>query len=258
MQLLGRKKSSPEARARALQFANYVKPKGTLTPKTPPVDWYSEVYSWPMYSNDTLGDCVCAALGHLQNLWSKYATGVENVIPDSEIVAAYNVLSPQNDGVDMLTALQYMESTGIDGHKIAAYVALEPGNIAQAQLCIELFGAVFIGIEIPDAITSAPNMLNVPWDPPAGVSTTSGKWAPDPNNGHCIIAPGYLTGGSMGTHFPIVTWGQLTRMSESFYQTYSDEAYGVISADWIKKNGVSPSGFDLKALLADRAAIANA
>ena len=40
-------------------------------------------------------------------------------------------------------------------------------------------------------------------------------------------------------------------MTWSFWDTYCDEAYGVISLDWIAKNQQAPSGLDLTALLAD-------
>lgn len=250
---LGRKKSIPDRRT--LRFRDYLT-LGRLTPEKPPVDWYSEVYNWPMYSNDTLGCCVISALGHLGNLWSKYSTGVEGGPTDAEVVTAYKVLSPDDDGVDILTALQYMDKTGIGGHRIAAYVALDPGDLIQAKLCVDIFGAVLIGLELPDAITNAENMLGIQWDVPEGASTTSGEWAPDPNNGHCVILPGYLTSG-LGAHFPMVTWGQMAPMSDNFYQAYSDEAYGLVSADWLRLNGRSPSGYNISQLLADRAVIAN-
>jgi len=40
-----------------------------------------------------------------------------------------------------------------------------------------------------------------------------------------------------------MTWG--------FLDTYCDEAYAVLSQDWIEKSGLAPSNFDLTALQAD-------
>ena len=54
----------------------------------------------------------------------------------------------------------------------------------------------------------------------------------------------------------IVTWGALKPMSWGFYQAYMDEAYAVLSADWIsKKLKKAPPGFDIKTLDADLSAL---
>lgn len=243
---LGRKPSKPDNRT--LRFRDYVKP-GLLGP--PPLDagWYTEVYRWPMYANDSEGDCVIAAWGHLRNLWTKYATGIEGGPTLADILAVYNHLSPGNDGVDMLTALRYATKTGLGGKKIRAYAALTPGDVREAELCVSIFGAALIGLELPDAITNSSNMLEIPWAIPAGASTESGSWAPNPNSGHCVIAPGYR---EPHQNFEIVTWGAVIAMSDAFYNVMSDEAYLVISDEWIERNGKSPSGFDLEQLLLDR------
>ncbi len=48
-----------------------------------------------------------------------------------------------------------------------------------------------------------------------------------------------------------MTWGAVKAMSWQFYKAYSDEAYAVLSHDWIAKNGKAVAGFDLKTLEAD-------
>ncbi len=40
-------------------------------------------------------------------------------------------------------------------------------------------------------------------------------------------------------------------MTWSFYRTYCDEAFAILSPDWLDKKNVSPAGFDLAALLRD-------
>jgi hypothetical protein len=48
-------------------------------------------------------------------------------------------------------------------------------------------------------------------------------------------------------------------MSWQFYQTYMDEAFAVLSPDWISaKLGKAPSGFDMAALKQDLAAVTSA
>jgi hypothetical protein len=48
-------------------------------------------------------------------------------------------------------------------------------------------------------------------------------------------------------------------MSWQFYDAYADEAFAVLSGDWInKKVGTSPSGFNMAALQQDLAAVGKA
>lgn len=243
----GRKKSVPDSRT--LRFADYVKPKALAAPPKA-VNWYSEVSSWPMYANDTLGCCTISALGHAQNAWTKYATGVEAGPTRDQVINAYNKLSPKDDGVDMLTSLKYFAKTGIGGKKIAAYCQLDNGSLEQAKLAIELFGGVYFGLELPDAIVNAPDMLTIPWD------VASCGRVGDPNEGHAVWISGYETTDYF--FFDPITWAKRITMSGSAYQDWGDEVYAIVSPQWIAKNGLSPSGFDLAQLLSDRAAVAAA
>jgi hypothetical protein len=48
-------------------------------------------------------------------------------------------------------------------------------------------------------------------------------------------------------------------MSWQFFDAYMDEAFAVLSGDWIStKVGTSPSGFDMAALQKDLAAVTSA
>jgi hypothetical protein len=51
----------------------------------------------------------------------------------------------------------------------------------------------------------------------------------------------------------IVTRGELKSMAWDFYNAYADEAFAVLSQDFIEGSGGSPEGLDLKALRADLA-----
>jgi hypothetical protein len=243
---LGRKKSKPDSRT--LRFRDYFRP---LEFVPPPKDenWYGKVSSWNMYGNDQYGSCGMAALGHAQEAWTTYAEGIEAGPTLDQVLNAYNILSPHDDGVDMLTSLKFFAKTGIGGKKIAAYVALEPGNLEQAKLAIQLFGGVYFGLNLPDAITSAPDMLKIHWD-----VATCGKVG-DPNNGHAVWLSGYKS--SDFFFFEPITWGQRISMSATAYQDWGEECYAIVSPQWINKVGYSPSGFNLAQLLVDRAAIAS-
>ncbi len=52
----------------------------------------------------------------------------------------------------------------------------------------------------------------------------------------------------------VVTWGTVKAMSWGFYGTYCDEAYAVLSRDFLA-NRKTPAGFDFEQLQADLAVI---
>jgi len=131
-------------------------------------------------------------------------------------------------------------------------VQLEPKNDGQVRDAVYLFGACYIGVSLPDfAVKKNTDFLSIPWVvPPKGAV---GDAAPNPHNGHCIPAVAYDS-----RNVYVVTWGALKSMTWQFYETYMDEAYAVLSPDWISaKMKTSPSGFKMAALQADLSAVAS-
>ena len=78
-------------------------------------------------------------------------------------------------------------------------------------------------------------------DPKAAV----GSWG-----GHAVPVVAYDTEG-----LTCVTWGALKKMTWSFWLAYAEEAYAVVSEDFISANGLDPTGLDLSTLLADLTAV---
>ena len=204
-----------------------------------------------MMGNDSYGDCTCAAAGHMIEEWTAN-TGTEKTLADTQILAAYNHFAKGNAdaGANMLDVLNYWRKTGIGGDKITAFVQLEPKNDNEARDAINIFGNCYIGVALPNfAVTPGSNFLATPWVlPPQGAV---GNAAPNANNGHCIPAVAYDT-----RNLYVVTWGAIKSMSWQFYDAYMDEAFAVLSPDWISaKVGTSPSGFNMAALRQDLAAV---
>ena len=57
---------------RTLQFARYL--DQTALPAPPAtLDDTKGVASWPMYANDRIGDCTCAAAAHMVEVWTTLA-----------------------------------------------------------------------------------------------------------------------------------------------------------------------------------------
>jgi hypothetical protein len=237
-------KKPPVVDKRTLRFKKY------LTLPAPPqkVAYYEDVATWPMYYNDKYGDCTCAAAGHMIQNWTANA-GTEISPPAPTVLKFYEHFvgspPPPDEGCDMLSVLRYWRKVGLDSHKVTAFAGLDLKNHAQAQSAVYLLGSIYIGVALPDFAVQG-DMLTVPWVVPPGGPV--GNAAPNPNNGHCIPAVGYDA-----DQLWIVTWGELKSMAWDFYDAYADEAFAVLSQDFIKKSGVSPDGLDLQALKADLA-----
>lgn len=243
-------KNPPKFDTRTLQFGAYIT-KGLASPPAS-VDYSKPVPVWPMMGNDKYGDCTCAAAGHMIEEWTAN-TGKEETMSDSQILTAYKHFAGNNPdaGANMLDVLKYWRKTGVGGDKIMAFAQLQPRSIIQAKDAINLFGNCYIGVALPNfAVPPGGDFLAIPWVvPPQG---PVGDAAPNPANGHCVPAVGYDD-----RNLHVVTWGALKMMSWEFYQAYMDEAFAVLSHDWInKKVGTAPNGFNLAALQEDLAEVA--
>jgi len=237
---------------RTLRLSKYL--AAAIPPLPVSTDWLSNVRHWPMYDNDILGDCVEAAGGHMVDLWEKYTASNKPQPTNTQIIQAYSGASgyvpgdPSTDnGTDMISFLKYWRSIGIGGHKILAFVSLKRGDLNELRQAIWLFGAAFIGVQLPVSVQSRDE-----WTVPNGLR---GRYAPGSWGGHCIPVGAYSGLVPARTRNRVVTWGEVMTMSDYFYQCYSDEAYAVLSQDWIDTNGLSPNLFNLAALQADLAAL---
>lgn len=237
-------KQRPQVDSRTLKFGAYL----TKTLPSPPasVDYTKPVTSWPMMGNDTYGDCTCAAAGHMIEEWTAN-NGRQVIVSDADILKAYNHFAKGNPdaGANMLDVLKYWRKTGIGGDKIQAFAQLEPQSDVQLQDAVSIFGTSYIGLALPNfAVPPNTDFLTIPWVVPG--TGPVGDAAPNQDNGHCVPAVGYDQ-----RFIYVVTWGAVKSMTWQFYEAYSDEAYAVLSPDWIGTKGTTPSGFDMATLLQD-------
>jgi len=203
---------------------------------------------WGMLGNDSYGDCVLAGAGHETMFWNREAGKTVNIttadaLSDYTAITGFNPNDPNTDqGTDMQVAASYRRKTGIEDsvrtrHKVAAYLAITPGNKLEMKQAIYLFDAVGIGIQFPK---SAMDQFNAgkPWSVVAS-SPIEG--------GHYIPAIGYDS-----KYVYIVTWGKVQKMTWSFFTRYCDEAIAYLSQEFLT-GGKSPEGFDSATLNADLA-----
>ena len=236
---------------RTLRLASYA--AGLPTPPTA-VSWPADSgLVWPMDGNDTLGDCTCAAVAHLIQMFTACASSAPVVMPTAQVIAlyekfGYNPADPSTDeGACEIDVLNYWRNTGVltgpavaAPDKIAAYASINPANSTEVKQAIAAFGAIYVGVNLP---TSAQGQAV--WDVTPSSPGDAGSWG-----GHAIPIIGYDA-----TTLACVTWGAVKLMTWAWFSAYCDEAYAVLTPDWIESDGESPSGLNLSALQADLALI---
>jgi len=170
------------------------------------------------------------------------------ILSDAIIVKAYATLSGYDpvsgqgdEGAAILDALNFWRTQGIGGHKIYAFTAVNPKNTANVKAAIYLFGGLCAGVLLP---LSAKH--GEVWDVPK--EGTTGDGAVNSWGGHAIPVIGYDK-----DYVYCVTWGVKKKMTWKFWNTYCDEAYVVISKEFVKEK--TPHGFDLTTLQADLKAL---
>jgi hypothetical protein len=206
--------------------------------------------AWLMLANDRYGDCVFAGAAHETMMLAREAGnavsfGDAGVLGDYAAVTGFDPRDPQTDqGTDIQEAADYRRKTGIvdaagKRHAIAAYLALEPGNLTHLYQAAFLFGVVGIGLQLPASAFDQTDAAK-PWDVVPQSPNAGGHYVP-------------LVGRSAdGLH--VVTWGAIQVMTENFLKTYCDEAITYVSRECLVAQK-SPEGFNYTALLNDLAAL---
>ena len=240
------------ARAGAIKFALARYADTAALPPLPVVfghDGLIGAKAWQMLANDRYGDCVHGA-AHETMLLEREANAVvtftdADVLGDYAAATGFDPDAPQTDqGTDMQAAADYRRKTGIldasgRRHTVAAYLALEPGDLTHLYMATYLFGAVGIGLQLPASAFDQTDRGR-PWDVVPQSPNEGGHYVP-------------LVGRqSNGLH--VVTWGALQVMTEAFLKNYCDEAIAYVSQDCLVAQK-SPEGFDYAALLRDLAAL---
>jgi hypothetical protein len=214
----------------------------------PACDWTAKVKSWPMLANDTVGDCTAAGCLHLLQLWLNN-NGFDYMPTDAEALALYSATSDypkSDDGAVEQTVLSYWASKGIPGPfntDIVTFASLNPQNIDELKLSVENFGGCYLGLALPISAQTQ-DVWDVTPDGMTGVGMP-GSWG-----GHCVPAVAYDE-----QYVTVVTWGKLLKVTPAFLEIYLDEAYAVVSRNWLADSGISPPGLNWQGLMDDMRAI---
>ena len=209
----------------------------------------TELSNWTMMGNDTIGDCTCAAGGHAIMSWTADSKDLVtpplvSIVNAYVAVSGYNPSTGQNDnGAACTTVLDYWKDTGIDGHKIVGYTYVNIHNGVELKTAIYIFGLLYIGIQLPLGLQSQINGDS--WTVPYNADLTQGEWAPGSWGGHCVIVVGYNEHG-----VDVISWGKRYTMLWGFWKAYIEEAYAIISPDFLS-NGRAINGLNLVQLESD-------
>ena len=251
----------PDPARPRLTLERYLDPRAALSrrglppvPLTVDIDRASAVQSWPVYLNDQLGDCTIAAIGHMYGAWTTYAGSAEALFSDTAIQEAYSRVggyvpgdSSTDQGCVMQDVLADQQANGLDDvsgkvHQVAGYAAF--GNPADEVLLgqvLDVFGTVYVGINVQqrqeDEFAS-----QRPWTWQRGGQVIGG---------HAVCLQRRLGSGSAPLEY--VTWGALQPATVSFQAHAAEEAWAVVTRDWLQANGTTVEGLDLQQLLADMA-----
>jgi hypothetical protein len=214
----------------------------------PSADWTKAVKTWPMLANDVHGDCTAAAVYHLIQCWLAN-NGFDFTPTDDQTLALYAATSqyPKVDaGAVEMDVLRYWSTIGVPtsvGTDRITFASLKPQDLNDLRLSIQWLGGVYLGVALPltaqtqdawDVVADAPQTL-----------TAVNSWG-----GHAVCAVAY------DEHtFTVVTWGKLVKVTNTFMLEYCDEAYAVLSRDWLANSGIAPPGLNWDGLQREMAAI---
>lgn len=246
---LGRLTPHPESTHPRLKLGRFLTAGYPLAPKV--VDYLSRVPSWPMFGNDEWGDCVWADFGHTIQADTAYGTGKAVTVATDALLKGYsdvtgfdpNAGAPGQNATDQGTVIQdglsYWRKTGIrlpNGtmHRILAFAQVDHTNPDEVNAALNLFGHLTLGINFPGTAMDQFDQ-GKPWDVVKGARI---------EGGHAINLGGETT----ATVDQVVTWAKVQAMTPAFWRKYVEEAWIVITPEWVNAAGTSPEGLDVAAL----------
>lgn len=217
----------------------------------PAQSYYYAIPVIGMLGNDKYGDCVFAGDGHIVEQQTALGQGTEVKVTTAQALQGYSAVTgfdpnvPSTDqGALVSDGLNYLRKTGMAGVKIAAFGQVAVGSIDKIKLAVAEFGAVSIGFYFPNSAMDQFNNSQ-PWDT---VPDDGGL-----DGGHCVIVCGYDA-----TYLYVYTWGAVQKMTYRFWAKYVEEAWPVVTQQWVNATtGLSPAGVDLATLGQEWAAISS-
>jgi hypothetical protein len=196
----------------------------------------------PMFANDVYADCTAADTAHM--LMIRGANVGMTIIPsDQDVLSLYSACTnpsfdpndPSTDnGAVEVVVLNHLKVRGFMGYKLDAYGDVDPFNYNHMRWCVQLFGGCRVGVNLPQSAVDQFD-ANEPWDIKGDLTSIGGHDVPivhyDPE------------------YYYICSWGRWKQpVTRAWMERFCVEAHPELAYNWINKQGIAPSGFDLKAL----------
>ena len=187
---------------------------------------------FPMDGNDRWGDCTIAGIAHALTVYNGLV-GDLKIPTQGKVVRLYKRLTGGVDsGLVELDVLNYWRKRAFNGHKILAYVKIDPKNHTNVKQAIRLFGGVYLGFEVQSEAIADFRARRV-WTPGTGVE-----------GGHAVFATSYDE-----ATVTVLTWGNDQRGTWEWWDDRVDEAYAILPIE-AQEPGFAP-GFDFAQLKED-------
>jgi len=241
---LGRR--APRPGKPVVRLARHLSPGRMTAPPPDAVDYAARAMEslGRAYLNDREGDCVIAGKAHAVGVWTgnDSDSGGVAVGTDAEVHAQYQAwCGPGDNGCVITDVLDRMKGEGLTlggrAHRIDGYVAVDWTNRQEVQVALYLFGALTLGVNLPNAWTGS-DVWDVTTSPVVG--------------GHDVTAVGYDARGVR-----VASWGRLYTITWAamLSRTWVEECYALLSPDWYGSDRLAPCGLDAATLAADLAAV---
>lgn len=193
---------------------------------------------WAVLGNDRYGDCGVAGLQHLFEADATITDETEAWPSDQQVIDYYLAYTDgQDTGVVLSEFLEFVRANGfIDAHTVAAYAPVDHDDVTLLQQSVWLFGAAYCGISVTQGMMEQ-FQAGQPWTVPSAADPVIG--------GHCVPCVGYDD-----STLTVVTWGQEQRMTYSAWHRLGDEAWAVLTGEFVAAHG-DGRGINLVALQDD-------
>jgi hypothetical protein len=235
---LGRKPKKTDPRT--LKASRYMLPGAFPAPRMQ-VDWMGIVPDFPLYGNDIHSDCGIAAIGHMVQWWTAQQGSPRTPLLE-EVMAVYDLLSPQDDGCYLLDVLKYWRKNPICGSVLGAFAEVDFSDQERLRLSLDVFGGIYTGLDLPRN-----GQTQEVWDFVSGSGSEPASWGR-----HCVPFGRYSNPDGTAR---CATWGAVKDATFSWLRHYLEECYVLIDAMWLNKEGQTPAGIDIDLLNADLALV---
>lgn len=213
-------------------------------------DWTAGQTHRPMFGNDEVGNCTCAAIANIIVGAIKETYHKDWNPNTADVLALYSKITgfdpsqtdpetgdnPTDTGAVIEDVISHVIKHGAFGHHLVGTASIYAGDTLNIKRSIDWFGCVDLGVSLPLAWQDqAQWTLN-------GFHSLSQRWSPGSWGGHCVCSERYDH-----DFLYVWTWGELVPVSWDAVKSYFDTADAIIPASWIKE-GMSPSSVDLAVL----------